>query len=309
MTGIVAPIAAFRASRVGLLTTYRRNGQAVATPVSIAVRAGGVYFVTPATSGKARRLTVGAAVTLAPSTVSGRVTGPAIQGRAHLLGAYGRRRARRLWQPGGPLFWSYVLYRIRGHRMHVYEVRLTDPAQYFVQPRPARLSAAHVYRTVQLTARSSALLFAAAQAASALGPRTRRAPTFLYVAFMAAHAGHLTAVAAYAGVNGGRDLFPGGRSMDEVGGWPTVAAIDTLFSALAVTGWAARTQRAPSQPSHRVIGQAALWVMAAMFVGAYVGQLPRSRWYAVHATSVAGAMTANAWARRLRRLSADRPGT
>ena len=128
MTAVVGPIEVFQRSRVGLLTTYRRNGQAVATPVSIAVRASAVYFVTPATSGKARRLTVGAAVTLAPSTVSGRVTGPAIQGRAHLLGADGRRRARRLWQPGGTLFWSYALYRIRGNRMHVYEVRLIEPA-------------------------------------------------------------------------------------------------------------------------------------------------------------------------------------
>ena len=165
---------------MGLLTTYRRNGQAVATPVSIAVWAGGVYFVTPATSGKARRLTVGAGVTLAPSTVRGRVTGPSIPGRAHLLGADGRRRARWLWQPGGPLFWSYALYRIRGHRMHVYEVRLTEPASNIRQPKPGRMNAAHAYRTVQLTARSSALLFGAAQAASALGPRTGRAPTFLY---------------------------------------------------------------------------------------------------------------------------------
>src|SRR5829696_7266755 len=114
MAAPVGPIEVFRGSRVGLLTTYRRNGQAVATPVSIAVRAGGVYFVTPATSGKARRLTVGAGVALAPSTVRGRLTGPAIQGHAHLVGADGRRHARRLWQPGGPLFWSYVLYRIRG---------------------------------------------------------------------------------------------------------------------------------------------------------------------------------------------------
>ena len=309
MTSTVGADQVFRGSRVGLLTTYRRNGQAVATPVSIAVWAGGVYFVTPAASGKARRLTVGAGVTLAPSTVRGRVTGPAIQGRAHLLGADGRRRARRLWQPGGPLFWSYALYRIRGHRMHVYEVRVTEPASNIRQPKPGRMSAARAYRTVQLTARSSALLFGAAQAASALGPRTGRAPTFLYLAFMAAHAGHFTAVAAYARVNGGRDMFPGGRSMNDVGGWPTVAAIYTLFSALAVTGSAAGTRRAPGQPSHGVIGQAAMWVMAAMFAGAYVGQLPRSRWYAVPATAVAGAMTANAWARRLRRLSADHPGT
>lgn len=117
-----------RKSRVGLLTTYRRNGQPVATPVSIGIRAGAVYFVSSATSGKARRLTARADVTLAPSTVRGRPTGPAISGQAHLLSGAGRRRARRLLQPSGPPFWSYVLYRIRHHRVCVYEIRLTDGA-------------------------------------------------------------------------------------------------------------------------------------------------------------------------------------
>lgn len=111
-------------SPVGLLTTYRRNGEPVATPVSVAVRAGHAYFVTSASSGKARRLSVRADVTLAPSTVHGRPTGPATSGLAHRLAEVERRRARRLLQPGGPLFWSYLLYRVRGHRMHVYEVRL-----------------------------------------------------------------------------------------------------------------------------------------------------------------------------------------
>ena len=101
-----------RRSRVGLLTTYRRNGEPVATPVSIAVRAGAVYFVTPATSGKARRLTAGAGVTLAPAAVRGTVTGPATHGQARLLNQAERKRVRRLVQPGGPLFWSYLLYRI-----------------------------------------------------------------------------------------------------------------------------------------------------------------------------------------------------
>ena len=75
MTTTVGLITVFRGSRVGLLTTYRRNGQAVTTPVSIAVWAGGVYFVTPAASGKARRLTVGAGVTLAPSNVRSLILG------------------------------------------------------------------------------------------------------------------------------------------------------------------------------------------------------------------------------------------
>jgi uncharacterized protein len=131
----VESIEVLRRSRVGLLTTYRRNGEPVATPVSIAVRDPGVYFVTPSTSGKARRLAVGADVTLAPSTVSGRVPGPATTGRAHLLSKVERRRARRLLQPGGPLFWSYVLYRVRGRRMHVYEVRFAEPAS--IAPRDA----------------------------------------------------------------------------------------------------------------------------------------------------------------------------
>ena len=124
-----------RGARVGLLTTYRRSGEPVATPVSIAVRDGGVFFVTSATSGKARRLAVRPDVTLAPSTVSGRATRPSTAGRAQLLSQAGRRHARRLLQPGGPLFWSYLTYRIRGHRMQVYEVRFAEAGEH--PPSPA----------------------------------------------------------------------------------------------------------------------------------------------------------------------------
>ena len=95
--------------------------------MSITAKAGGIYFVTPATSGKVRRLSALADVTLAPSTVRGQPTGPPTSGQAHLLDDAGRRRVRRLLQPGGPLFWSYLFYRIRGHRMRVYEVRFADP--------------------------------------------------------------------------------------------------------------------------------------------------------------------------------------
>ena len=83
---------------------------------------------------------------------------------------------------------------------------------------------------------------------------------------MAAHAVHFAVVARYAVVNGGRDLFPGGRSLHDVGGWPTVAGIYTFFSGLAVTGWAAGAPRAAGQPSLRAVGQAATGLMAAMFV-------------------------------------------
>ena len=289
-----------RSGRVGLLTTYRRNGVPVATPVSIAIGAGGVYFVASATSGKARRLTVRPEVTLAPATVRGVATGPATIGEARLLRTPERRRARRLLQPGGPLFWSYLLYRIRGHRMHLYEVRLAGADEGPRHEPAPTVNPARVYRAVQLTARTSALLFAAAQASSALGPRTGRAQQPLYLAFLATHAVHFTVVARYAVVNGGRDLFPGGRSLNDVGGWATVAGIYTFFAGLAVAGWAAAAPPAAGRSAMRIIGQAATWLIAAMFIGVYGGQLRRSRWYAVPATAVAGAVAASVVRQRIR---------
>jgi hypothetical protein len=113
---------------------------------------------------------------------------------------------------------------------------------------------------------------------------------------MAAHAVHFAVVARYAKVNRGRDLFPGGRNMNEVGGWPAVLGIFTSFAGLAVSGWVAG---AP-QPRH-ALGQAATGVIAAMFVGVYLGQVTQSRWYAVPATAVAAAATANVLAQRRRR--------
>ena len=162
------------------------------------------------------------------------------------------------------------------------------------------MSTAHLYRAVQLTARASALLFAAAQATSALGPRAAPASRSLYLAFMAAHATHFTVVARYAKVNDGHNLFPGGRNMNEVGGWATVVGIYTFFSSLAITGWVTGAPRPTGETSMRPIGQAATWLIAAMFVGVYLGQVSRSPWYAAPATAVAGAVTANVLAQRLR---------
>ena len=71
----------------------------------------------------------------------------------------------------------------------------------------------------------------------------RCAGVALYLGFMAAHAAHFTLVARYAMVTGGQGLFPGGRSMNDVGGWPTVASIYTFFAGLAFTGWATGHRR------------------------------------------------------------------
>lgn len=128
-------------------------------------------------------------------------------------------------------------------------------------------------RAVRLTARASAILFAAAQVTSALGLPTARASRPLYLAFMAAHAMHFTVVSRYAIANGGRDLFPGGRSMNDVGGWPTVLGIYTFFAGLALTGWITGRPAASSRPGMRVAGRAAKGLIGVMFVRTYLGQL------------------------------------
>ena len=94
------------------------------TPLSIAVANGKAYFVTASDSGKARRLADNPEVTLAPCTVSGKVTGDTVAGRARLLGPEERRRtAKGLLKPTGGLFWSLVMYRLlHGKKMVLFEV-------------------------------------------------------------------------------------------------------------------------------------------------------------------------------------------
>jgi uncharacterized protein len=111
-------------SRTAMLTTYRRGGEAVGTPVSVAAAGGKVYFVTAADSGKARRLAHTTRVTLAPCTLAGKVTGEAVPGTARRLDPDERRRvAKGLLRPTGPLFWTLVTYRLfHGKKMELYEV-------------------------------------------------------------------------------------------------------------------------------------------------------------------------------------------
>lgn len=119
--------ATLRRSSTALLTTFRRNGDPVPTPVSIALHAGRVYFVTAADSGKARRLARSDRVTLTSCSVRGVPRGKPVSGVARKVE---RRRVGRLLRPTGSLFFSYLLYRVRGHRMVVYEVVLTGPGSH-----------------------------------------------------------------------------------------------------------------------------------------------------------------------------------
>jgi PPOX class probable F420-dependent enzyme len=67
------------------LTTFRKTGQAVTTPVWFAERLGTIYVGTHADAGKLKRLRHTARVTLAPCTYTGKVTGSVSEGNARIL--------------------------------------------------------------------------------------------------------------------------------------------------------------------------------------------------------------------------------
>ena len=80
-----------------LLTTYKRDGTAVGTPVSIAFDGDRAFFRSYDKAWKTRRLRRDSRVRIAPATLRGKPTGPAIQARATLLeGEQARVAARAL---------------------------------------------------------------------------------------------------------------------------------------------------------------------------------------------------------------------
>jgi uncharacterized protein len=78
------------------LTTYRRDGTPVGTAVSIAVDGERAFFRTPDKAGKAKRLRHNPEVEIAPATMLGQPTGPAIRARARRLSGDEARHAARL---------------------------------------------------------------------------------------------------------------------------------------------------------------------------------------------------------------------
>jgi len=80
-----ASFTALRGHRYVSLTTFRKTGKPVATPVWFAGDDRVLYVWTNAQSGKVKRLRNNPGVTLAPCTYNGRVLGPEQKAVAHLL--------------------------------------------------------------------------------------------------------------------------------------------------------------------------------------------------------------------------------
>jgi PPOX class probable F420-dependent enzyme len=67
------------------LTTFRKNGVAVATPVGFVESHGTIYVRTSAATGKVKRIRNSGRVMLAPCSAGGKVVGSQVEGKASLL--------------------------------------------------------------------------------------------------------------------------------------------------------------------------------------------------------------------------------
>src|SRR5450432_1043118 len=67
------------------LTTFRKSGVAVPTPMWFAESDGIIYIYTGATSGKVKRIRNSGGVTLAPCSANGKVTGEAVEATARIV--------------------------------------------------------------------------------------------------------------------------------------------------------------------------------------------------------------------------------
>ena len=112
-----------------LLTTYKRDGTPIGTPVSIVVDGDRAFVRTFDTAWKLKRIRNNPEVKVAPSTWRGRPTGPAIRARARVLEGEESAYAGRLLARKHPILHRFLvplIHRLRGNEtMHI-ELRPLD---------------------------------------------------------------------------------------------------------------------------------------------------------------------------------------
>jgi uncharacterized protein len=120
-------LARFRDQRTILLTTFRRTGEGVGTPVNVVVDGDRAFVRTWSTSGKAKRLRRDPHVRIAPATRRGRPTGEAVDADARPARPEDAGLARALLRRKYPLLQGVLVplaHRLRRYRTVHYEVRL-----------------------------------------------------------------------------------------------------------------------------------------------------------------------------------------
>lgn len=126
-------IASLRGRRYCLLTTYRRTGEPMPSPVWFGVADERVYFSTEEAVGKVKRIRNDPRVRLAPATSRGKPLGPPIEGRARVLDGDESDRAERAIAANYGLFRR--LYEGAGHVLPITNV--------YIEVAPGSVSGEH----------------------------------------------------------------------------------------------------------------------------------------------------------------------
>jgi len=115
------PFAALAGSRYMLLTTYRKDGTPVPTPVEPYLLDGRLFFVTDWRTGKVKRIRRNPNVTVAPCTLRGAPTGPTVHGRIRVLGVDEAKRVGEALAKARPIVYRFgqFVYRLR-HKHALY---------------------------------------------------------------------------------------------------------------------------------------------------------------------------------------------
>jgi PPOX class probable F420-dependent enzyme len=123
MTAPTSALEPFVDQKTVLLTTYKRDGTGVGTPVHIAVDGDRAFVRTWDTTWKLKRIRNNPEVQVAPCTAGGRPTGPAIRARARVLGGGESEYAAKMLARKYPILHGVLiprLHRLRGNRtMHI----------------------------------------------------------------------------------------------------------------------------------------------------------------------------------------------
>jgi len=124
-------LAPFVDETTAALTTYRKDGRAVVTPVHVAVDCDRLVFKTWHTTGKLKRIRNNSLVEVVPSTFRGRPTGRPIRARARILDGSDARRAASRLGAKYPILHSWLIpfgHRLMGVRTVHLELRPVEAA-------------------------------------------------------------------------------------------------------------------------------------------------------------------------------------
>lgn len=113
------------------MTTRKRDGTPVPTPVNVVVLGDHAYFRTWSTAGKAKRLRHDPHLSIAPSTVRGAPTGPSMEATARLLSPQEEAPVRAALAKKHPILHGLavpLVHRVRHYQTVHYELTRSEGA-------------------------------------------------------------------------------------------------------------------------------------------------------------------------------------